>query len=224
MVLEELLPGASAKKASALECFCSRRSARRCPNGRLPRSLQPCRRCAGSISLPPWRYWPRSVISPALQNPRELMEIPRPRTLREAPRAQRAERGWYHQGRQRPCTTHPGGGGLYLPYRRAWAWEKQPEVAAAPSASRDTCGQSANATVQALRSLSSRGKASCGRSSPRRLPVSFRPSSGRSIGRSLARLWGGVHLVCALKPSAPPELQQRSRKGIDRADIIFVQQ
>ena len=61
-----------ARRASGWSVW-SRRSARRCPNGRLPRSSGPCRRCAGSISLPPLRYWPRSAISPAFENPRQLM-------------------------------------------------------------------------------------------------------------------------------------------------------
>jgi transposase len=83
------------------------------------------------------------------QNPRELMWIPRPRTLRELHGRQHQARQ-YHQGRQRPGTTHPGGGGLELPVSAA----RGPAEAAKGGRRTEACPgdrvESANATVQAL--------------------------------------------------------------------------
>src|SRR5262245_7475023 len=56
----------------------------------------------------------------------------------------------YHQGRQRPGTTHPGGGGMELPVSAA----RGPAEAAKGGSRTEACPgdrvESANATVQAL--------------------------------------------------------------------------
>ena len=83
------------------------------------------------------------------QNPRELMGIPGPCALRELHGRQRQAR-WYHQGRQRPGTTHPGGGGMELSVSAA----RGPGEAAKGGSRTEACPgdrvESANATVQAL--------------------------------------------------------------------------
>jgi hypothetical protein len=159
----------------------NKRSARRCPTGRLPRLSRPCRRCAASI------YAAVAVLAeigdlPRFQNPRELMGYPATRSSAAAsPRPATVEHG-ASQSKQ------PGPIGILRVQAKTSSRRWQPH--------RGVSGRSRGRPKSGYAGASAHccARARCHRWPPRPLPASSRPSFGRSIARS----WhGGISLtVC----------------------------